>query len=216
MTDPTIRRFRASDIDALYDICVRTGAAGADASALVDDQRLFGEIWAAPYALFEPEHAYVIDTGRPTGTPGSPGPDVGQVDDGVVGYILGTIDAVAFEDRCEREWWPGLRQRYPLTDGGERLDDLLISLIHHRPEPRSDLAGRYPSELHIDMLPVVQGHGWGRRLVDTLLDGLRAAGSPGVHLGVSVANTNAIAFYRHLGFDEFDSDGMTTTFVMDL
>lgn len=199
-----IRGFRAADLEDLYEICLRTGAAGGDASDLVDDPRLFGEIWAAPYALFEPEHAHVIES------------DEADTAGGVAGYILGTVDAVAFEQRCEREWWPALRARHPLVDEGDRLDDLLISLIHHRPGPRSDLADRFPSELHVDMLPAVQGRGLGRRLMDVLFDGLRTAGSSGVHLGVSVANTNAIAFYRHLGFREFDSDGVTVTFVMEL
>lgn len=204
MTDPKIRRYRSTDLEDLYEICLRTGAAGGDAGDLVDDRRLFGEIWAAPYALLEPEHAYVIDLAEEDRSTG------------VVGYALGTIDAVAFERRCESDWWPALRDRYPLVDDGERLGDLLISLIHHRPEPRTDLADQYPSELHIDMLPIVQGRGLGRQLMDVLLTGLREAGSPGVHLGVSEANANAIAFYRHLGFRELDSDGMTLTFVMKL
>lgn len=203
MTDPIIRPYEERDLHSLYEICLRTGAAGGDATGLVEDRRLFGEIWAAPYAIFEPENAYVIDhDDRST--------------DRVVGYVLGTLDALAFEQRCEREWWPALRERHPLTSDGARFDDLLIALIHHRPEPRVDLADRFPSELHIDMLPVVQGRGLGRRLIDVLLSGLADAGSPGVHLGVSVDNTNAIAFYRHIGFDEHDSDGMTRTFTMSL
>ena len=45
-------------------------------------------------------------------------------------------------------------------------------------------AGDYPSHLHIDMLPDVQGGGRGGAMLRTLLDALAAAGSPGVHLGV--------------------------------
>lgn len=205
MAEPTIRAYEPSDLDALYEICLRTGAAGHDASGMVEDGRLFGEIWAAPYATFEPRHVHVVDRGD--------GPERSG-EDGVVGYVLGTVDAIAFEQRCEREWWPPLRERYPLSEGGTRLDDLLISLIHHRPAPRVDLADEYPSELHIDMLPVVQGRGFGRRLLERLFDGLADEGSPGVHLGVSVDNTNAVAFYRHVGFEEIDSDGITLTFAM--
>lgn len=203
VTDPIIRPYEERDLDELYEICLRTGGAGGDATELVEDGRLFGEIWAAPYALFEPEHAHVVDLADGSA-------------DGVVGYVLGTIDARAFEERCEREWWPVLRERHPLRSDGTRFDDLLIALIHHRPEPRKDLADRFPSELHIDILPVVQRRGLGRRLIDVLLGGLADAGSPGVHLGVSVDNTNAVAFYRHVGFDEHDSDGVTRTFTMSL
>ena len=60
----------------------------------------------------------------------------------------------------------------------------------------------YPSHLHVDLLPDRQGEGWGRRLLETLFDALAATGSPGVHLGVAGANTQAIGFYRRMGFVE--------------
>ena len=50
------------------------------------------------------------------------------------------------------------------------------------------------------MLPDVQGGGRGGRMLGTLLDALSAAGSPGVHLGVSPANLRAIGFYEHFRF----------------
>ncbi|MBE2212416.1 MAG: GNAT family N-acetyltransferase, partial [Opitutaceae bacterium] len=61
-------------------------------------------------------------------------------------------------------------------------------------------AGAYPAHLHIDLLPVLQGRGVGRRLMDAFLGALRVRGVPGVHLGVSTANPGAIAFYERLGF----------------
>lgn len=198
--DFTIRPFAPGDLDDLNLVCLRTAAAGGDASALVDDPLLFGAIWAAPYAVLEPEHCHVL--ADPEGR--------------VVGYVLGTVDAVAFEERCERSWWPELRERHPLAADGERLDDLLIALIHHRPLPRWDLHDDFPAELHIDLLPEAQGQGWGRRLLEEFLAGLRRAGVAGVHLGVSVENTRATAFYRHLGFNEHDCDGVTRTFTMRL
>jgi ribosomal protein S18 acetylase RimI-like enzyme len=53
-------------------------------------------------------------------------------------------------------------------------------------------------------------------MMTTLLDALRAAGSPGVHLGVSVGNERATAFYRHLGFRELDTNGISRTFGLPL
>ena len=58
----------------------------------------------------------------------------------------------------------------------------------------------YPAHLHIDLEARARGRGLGRVLIEGLLTDLRARGVPGVHLGVDVANANAIAFYRHLGF----------------
>jgi ribosomal protein S18 acetylase RimI-like enzyme len=194
--EPHIRPYRPSDLGALYDICLRTGAAGRDATDLVEDPRLLGELYAAPYALFEPELAFVVDDGSGA----------------AVGYVLGARDTVAFEARCERDWWPALRARHPLQPDGERLDDLLIGLIHHRTPHAAAVLAAHPSHLHIDLLAPIQGQGWGRRLIDTLTGSLRAAGSPGVHLGVSTRNRPAIAFYRRLGFTELGGDGLSRTF----
>jgi len=62
----------------------------------------------------------------------------------------------------------------------------------------------FPSHLHIDLLERVRGQGYGRLMIERLLDELRLRGSLGVHLDVDIDNANAIAFYRHLGFDELE------------
>lgn len=181
-----IRAYEPTDLDAVYDICVRTGADGGDARALVADHRLHGHLWAGPYVTLEPELAFVLDDGA------------GRA----VGYVLAARDAVAFEQRAEREWWPPLRERYPRHPEGTTLDDLLVALLHDRPTADPVIDGPYPSELHIDLLPTAQGRGWGRHLIDSVLEALRGSGSPGVHLGTSARNERAIGFYRHLGFVE--------------
>lgn len=191
-----IRSYHSDDLDSLYEICLRTGAAGEDATSLVEHAELLGALFAAPYGVLEPEHALVLDDG--TGR--------------AVGYVLGAIDTAAFEARCEAAWWPTLRARFPIRPDGTTLDDLLIHLIHHRSTPGPDLLDRYPSHLHIDLLPEAQGAGWGRRMLDALDAALAADGSPGVHWGVSTSNERAIAFYRHLGAVELASDGAIITF----
>jgi ribosomal protein S18 acetylase RimI-like enzyme len=198
---PRLRPYRAGDHDAVYDICVRTGAAGEDATHLLRDPTLQGHLYAGPYLALAPELAIVVE-------------DRG----GVAGYILGVADTAAFEDRLEREWWPALRRRYPAyrTDGDAVLDDLLIALVHSPARTRADLVAAYPSHLHIDLLPRLQGQGWGRQLIDTMVERLRATGSHGLHLGVATANTKAQAFYRVVGFTELDDDGFTVTFAMPL
>ena len=40
-------------------------------------------------------------------------------------------------------------------------------------------AAEYPAHLHIDLLPELQGQGWGRRLIDTLVAALRERGVRG-------------------------------------
>lgn len=181
-----VRPYRPDDVDALYDICLRTGAAGEDASAQYQDPRLLGEIYVGPYLRLEPELAFVVDDGRP------------------VGYVVGTRDTRSFEAACEREWWPALRERYPAgTFPAESADARLIELIHRPIAADHDVVAGYPSHLHIDLLPAAQGRGLGRVLMERLFETLRAAGSPGVHLGVGRSNDRAIGFYQRLGFEIF-------------
>jgi GNAT superfamily N-acetyltransferase len=195
-----IRPYEPADLDDLYEICVRTGASGQDASPLVADRRLFGELYAAPYAVLEPEHAFVVDDG----------------DGRAVGYVLAALDTRAFEARCEAEWWPPLRARHAVGSGGTDLDELLIAMVHARHLATDEVVAHHPSHLHIDLLPPAQGAGWGRRLMTTVHDALRAGGSPGVHLGVSAKNHRALGFYAHLGYEPLAVDDITHTLGLRL
>ncbi|MFC4427589.1 GNAT family N-acetyltransferase [Deinococcus navajonensis] len=181
-----IRSARPEDRAALYRICLETGDSGADATELYDDPEVIGHVYAGPYLAHAPEFAFVLED-----------------EAGVGGYVIGVLDTAAFHDTLERHWWPALRQRYPdpIAPAGERSrDEVMAHLIHHPPGPDPAVLADYPSHLHIDLLPRLQGGGHGRRLLMTLFEALREAGSPGVHLGVGGRNTNAQAFYRHLGF----------------
>jgi ribosomal protein S18 acetylase RimI-like enzyme len=196
----TVRPVRAGDRDAVYDICLRTADAGDDGTHLYSDPRLPGHVWAGAYVALEPEHGFVVDDG-------------GRV----VGYILGALDSRRFEAHLERAWWPRLRAQYPLDDTTKAPGDRIARfLIHHPPRADETFVGEFPSHLHIDLLPVEQGRGDGRRLVDRLLDSLRADGSRGVHLGVSPRNGRAIGFYRALGFEELVDDDRHLVFGMRL
>jgi ribosomal protein S18 acetylase RimI-like enzyme len=196
MAVASIRPCAPGDLDALYDICLRTGAAGDDATSLVADRRLLGELFVAPYAILEPEHAFVIDDG--TG--------------GVGGYVVGALDTRRFEARAEAEWWPAIRARYPAGTGDTVLDRLFTTYLHAGVTAPDEVVATYPSHLHIDLLPPFQSGGWGRRMMATLFDALRTDGSPGVHLSMSTANERAAGFYRHLGMTELSGDAMTLWF----
>ena len=185
-----IRPYRPGDLDALYRICLLTGDAGQDATSLYHDPRLLGHIFAAPYALLEPSLAFVAEDTA-----------------GVSGYIVGALDTQAFGERLESKWWPGLRTRYPAPTPGlpaERWtpDQRLASMIHYPWRIPHGLARRYPSHLHINLLPRLQASGYGSRLTKTLIAALRGRGSRGVHLHVFHGNRCAAGFYRHLGFAE--------------
>ena len=178
-----IRQARPGDRDAVYDVCLHTGDAGGDASGLVADPDLLGDVWAGPYLAMRPQLAFVAETSA-----------------GVEGYIVGTEDTAAFAVECEALWWPALRARYPDPPDDRELtpDEVLHQRVHHPPGPPPDVLVDYPAHLPVNLLPRLQGRGVGRRLLETLFDAL--VDVPGIHLGVAPRNARAAAFYIHNGF----------------
>jgi ribosomal protein S18 acetylase RimI-like enzyme len=176
------------DLPGAYRVCLLTGDAGRDGSALFRNPDLLGHVYVGPYIVGEPELALVVADGE-----------------GIAGYCLAAVDTRAFEAWCEREWWPDLRAQYPLPAGGARddtPDGELVALLHAPSLAPGPVVVDYPAHLHIDLLERTRGLGMGRRLVERQLASLRAGGVPGVHLCVAPGNANAIAFYGHLGFAE--------------
>lgn len=74
----------------------------------------------------------------------------------------------------------------------------------------------YPAHLHIDLLPQLQGQGWGRRLIEELVGMLRARGVTGLHLVADADNASALAFYDRLGFARVPSHAGVQAFGMSL
>lgn len=189
-----IRRATLLDLAGVYDVCLRTADDGRDASELYSDPSLPGHVWAGAYLTLQPDLAFVLCDG-----------------DGVAGYVLGALDTPWFEGQCEIEWWPPLRTRYAdpvdVPRSQRTADQRAQQLIHHPIETPASITARYPSHLHIDLVARGQGDGRGRRMLHTLHDALQKAGSPAVHLGVSATNTNAVGFYRHLGYEVVEDFG---------
>ncbi|MFH9477077.1 GNAT family N-acetyltransferase [Streptomyces anulatus] len=188
---PVLRPYRPEDREALFDICVRTGHQGGDARHLYPDPDLLPNIFAAPYAVLEPELAFVVEDG-------------GRA----VGYILGTADTTSFVDRYRAEWLPSLAERYPAPVREPATPTERMTALMHAPERMilPELTD-YPAHLHIDLLPSHQRSGHGRRLMDTFLAALREQGVKAAHLGMLTANTRARAFYDRVGFHEIAVPG---------
>jgi GNAT superfamily N-acetyltransferase len=185
-----VRPYQPGDLDDVYRVCLLTSFNGADGTAMFRDPRLPGHLYAAPHAIFEPSLA-----------------SVAQDADGVAGYIVSALDSLAFEHRLEQNWWPDLRPRYPepSPDLAEQLSEQerrAIKRIHRPQETAPELAERFPSQLHINLLPRLQGRGIGRTLIDRLVAQLRTAGSRGLHLGTNLDNHRGAEFFRHAGFTE--------------
>jgi len=197
----TIRSVRPDDQAAAYYICLKTGDHGRDGEPFYgDDPDALGRIFVGPYIAFEPELGLILEDER-----------------GVCGYAFGALDSRAFYARYESEWRPQLCASFPMPQGdpatwsrAQTVHPWYHEPDYYCPEPYE----AYPSHMHIDLLDRAQGLGFGRRMMAEGMDRLRRLGSPGVHLGVSVRNEPAQAFYRKLGFRELIRVGSATDGVV--
>ena len=184
-----VRLFQPEDLDALYEISLATGLAGGDAAHLYEDKRLIGHIYSAPYALLDPGLALVaVDT------------------EGVGGFVVGTHDTKAWEDRLDRDWWPVLRASYdpPAGDDASAMspEQQRIYRIFHPERTPVQVAESYPAHLHMNLLPRLQNQGVGLRLLDNWLQAARKRDVEAVHVAVNRANTRGIRFWSKHTFVE--------------
>jgi ribosomal protein S18 acetylase RimI-like enzyme len=194
MSECMIRPARPEDQAGAYYVCLKTGDFGKDGEPFYrEDPDALGRIFVGPYLQFEPDLSLVLEDEK-----------------GICGYAFAALDSRIFYDRYEREWRPRLAAEFPMPSG-DRANWTRVQHVHswyHQPdyftpEPYVD----YPSHMHIDLLLRAQGRGYGRRMMEQLMTKLRERGSPGAHLGVSLINVSAQAFYKKLGFDELARTG---------
>ena len=184
-----IRPYQPVDLAAVSRICLLTGDNGRDASSIYQDPELLAHNFTSPYVVLEPELCrLLIHESEPCG------------------YVMGTRDSVSFYERCEREWFPALRQRYPVPLESDHSPDANLIRLIHTQRMMTDNLQPYPAHLHLDLLPIAQGQGWGPKMMTELLDLLRTLGVPGVHLSVGSQNLRAIRFYEKMGFHVIKED----------
>ncbi len=105
---------------------------------------------------------------------------------GVAGFVTGTPDTVAWEDRLERDWWPSLRALY--ADPSDVPADLRSPdqrrafMIHHPTRTPDVVVARYPAHLHMNLLPRLHRRGIGSRLLASWLDTDTARGARAFHI----------------------------------
>lgn len=188
-----IRDYRETDLPYLYEICLKTGDNGKDATDLFNDPYVLGQFYAAPYAWFEPDCVLILE-GEHQGLTRP------------LGYILGTSDTAAYTDWFNRSWRPAAEALYRGAEGSGSPTEAATRELFSRPLLLLSWAVEYPGHIHIDLLPEAQGGGWGRKLMDAISERFRQKGCRGFHLGVSGVNEGGIAFYRRYGMRELSTE----------
>lgn len=197
MTEFRIRQGTPEDQAAAYYVCLKTGNHGADGEPFYrEDPDALGRIFVGPYLAFESELSLILEDAQ-----------------GVCGYAFGALDSRSFYSRYDSQWRPELCAQFPMPQGDSTLwnrSQMVHSWYHqpsyYCPEPYEE----YPSHMHIDLLERARGAGNGRRMMQMIMAKLTAMGSPGTHLGLSVLNDGAFAFYTKLGFHELVRTGTVT------
>lgn len=192
-TIPRIRPATPDDEQQIARICLLTGADGGNAAGRFGDDLVLADVFALPYLYGPSCFVWVVDIG-------------GEAR----GYVVGTADTEAFQQWFSGEWWP---QRGPLHSAKTEDDAWLLPSADDPTRCLSDAVAEFPAHLHIDLLPELQGAGWGRRLIDTLVAQLADEGVEGVHLVAPRANVAAQAFYPKVGFAPIGEDDATVTFA---
>ncbi|AIY03038.1 N-acetyltransferase [Arthrobacter sp. PAMC 25486] len=164
---------------------------------------MLGQIFAGPYPAADPDLAFVLIDSQ-----------------GLAGYIVATADTNAFEQWCEENWWPALREQYPASMAIDTVDGnqdwRRIQAIHAASPTQDELLKDYPAHLHINLIPRAQGAGAGRALIQIMIAALRQRGVTGLHLGVGSGNPDARKFYLAMGFREARVRDGGSTMVLTL
>ncbi|KAJ7180243.1 acyl-CoA N-acyltransferase [Mycena crocata] len=187
---PAIRRATEADAPSLSRICLLTADAGRSAESLHDFGELPGLVYAVPYVKLPTTWAFVLVDGSP--------------DDLVVGYIVGSTDTRAYEQHAGEFWWPAQAEKYPPSAMIRESDKKYSNLLRNMHTATDANIAFSTAHLHINILEKYQGQGWGRKLVQTAVDHLKAEGVTGVWLGMDPRNTGARKFYERLGFSQFE------------
>lgn len=189
MSDCIIRLARPGDQSGAYYVCLKTGDFGNDGEPFYrEDPDALGRRFAGPYLAYEPELSLILEDAC-----------------GICGYALGAFDSRAFYERYEQEWRQDLCKQFPMPQGDPSQwtrAQTVYSWYHNPDYTMPEPYAAYPSHLHIDLLDRAQGRGYGRRMMEMVMDKLRERGSPGAHLGVSMVNSRALGFYQRLGFQD--------------
>ena len=190
----TIESAGVKDQKDLYDVCLKTGNSGNDATGLHVSEEMLGDVYVGPYLEFASETSFALKDDMGIG----------------IGYALSVLDTNLFEAITRERWWPDIQEKYGQYQERRSECWLIEEIYNPSPSPQHLLA-RYPSHGHIDLLAHAQGKGFGRLMMSKMESCLAELGSKGFHLRVSAQNARALAFYKALGYSIIDEEPSVIT-----
>jgi ribosomal protein S18 acetylase RimI-like enzyme len=188
MTAPVlVRPFRLDDRPSLLCLFADAGR-GSPSESLWRHLPSEAAVYLEPYADLEPESLLLAVS-----------------DDALVGYLAGCVDSSGFpseEERFERAVRDHHLMRRPRAAGffARSLADLAVDRCRRAPSAGELVDDRWPSHLHINVIPEFRGAGAASGLMTAWLDRLQALGSPGCYLQTLVENERAMRFFERHGF----------------
>lgn len=191
MPDIAVRAYRPSDRDELLEVVFEAAAEGAPSADLWGHSASLADVYLRAYLDLEPASVFVA-----------------TVDDRPAGYLAGCVDDARFPSEEQRMSEAIRRHRLylrprPVAFFARAAYDGLRLRLRHEPSAGELSDPRWPSHLHIDLMPVVRGTGAAAGLMEAWFARLRAVGSPGCYLQTSAENHRAVRFFERMGFERY-------------
>ena len=180
-----VRPYAPDDRAVIRRMSHRIGYMGEPADWYWRHAESFAEIWTGYYTDREPESLLVA------------------VRDGtIVGYLTGCVDSRRAPSPVQALTGAALRFGLFFRPGtAEFLWRGLADTIRQGGTPSGEVDDpRWPSHLHVNLLPEARGSGAGGALMRAWFSRLGELGSPGCHLGTLLENGRATGFFERMGF----------------
>ena len=195
------------------------------ASSLVGSEpaeRLAPYLWTHQYTHLSPSTCFVLDDGQ------------GRA----VGYCIGTPDIdtfmASYQSYVEKVLEPSSeitrpadittgRELWTLPDG--TVNETCLAQTAYNPTwlvmgGNEDVyAAGYQATMHIDILEPWQGGGWGRKLIEALIEAVgreKREGTRGLWIGAAKENRKVIPFYERMGFRMWEDSVNGLRMVRDI
>lgn len=182
-----IRTFQEQDRPAVRQLALRAGQ-GSPTESLWGHPESEAQIYLDPYMDREPESFFLAES-----------------DGELLGYLTGCADTDAFPSEDQRiadaiRAHRLILRRRPVQFFARSAFDAASAALRRAPTAGEIHDPRWPSHLHINVVPEARGTGAADALMDQWFERLRSVGSPGCYLQTLVENTRAVRFFERMGF----------------